>query len=109
MELQSLLSGQEKEEWFSLTGVTPIGEWGSLRLKLRYLHDLIMPEEEYSPLKDLVLDSKLEVVRALADICHSDRTPLASALLRIFRSVLRFKSPSSRKTELCVNLLTSFV
>ncbi|TRY67220.1 hypothetical protein TCAL_09809 [Tigriopus californicus] len=85
VELQSLQSGQEKEEWFSLTGVTPIGEWGSLRLKLRYLHDLIMPEEEYSPLKDLVLDSKLEVVRALADICHSDRTPLASSLLRIFR------------------------
>ncbi len=51
----------------------------------RYLHDLIMPAEEYSPLKELVLDSKLEVVRALADLCHSDRMTLANSLLRIFR------------------------
>ena len=70
---------------YSLSGVTPIGEWGSLRLKLRYLHDLIMPEDEYSPLKVLMLDPGLEAVRALADLCHSDRLPLATALLRIFR------------------------
>merc|ERR1712029_351690 len=44
-----------------------------------------MPEEEYSPLKELILDSQLEVVRALADLCHSDRLQLATALLRIFR------------------------
>ena len=44
-----------------------------------------MPAEEYSPLKELVLDSKLEVVRALADLCHSDRMTLANSLLRIFR------------------------
>jgi len=44
-----------------------------------------MPEEEYSPLKVLLLDNKLEGVRALADLCHSDRTPLATSLLRIFR------------------------
>ena len=55
------------------------------RLKLRYLHDLIMPEEEYSPLKELVLDTKLDVVRAMSDLCHSDRIPLATSLLRIFR------------------------
>ena len=52
---------------------------------LRYLHDLIMPAEEYSPLKELILDSNLEVVRALAELCHSDRVQLATALLRIFR------------------------
>lgn len=85
IDLQSLKSGSEKEEWFPLSGVTPIGEWGSLRLKIRYLHDLIMPEDEYSPLKELLLDPKLEVVRALADLCHADRTPLATSLLRIFR------------------------
>ena len=44
-----------------------------------------MPEEEYSPLKVLLLDNKLEGVRALADLCHSDRMPLATSLLRIFR------------------------
>lgn len=31
--------------------MTPVGEWGTIRLRTRYLHDLIMPEEEYSPLK----------------------------------------------------------
>lgn len=44
-----------------------------------------MPEDEYNPLKDLILDSKLDVVRSLADLCHSDRIPLATSLLRIFR------------------------
>ena len=85
VDLTNLKSGSETEEWYQLSGVTPIGEWGSLRLKIRYLHDLIMPEDEYNPLKDLILDSKLEVVRALADMCHSDRIPLATSLLRIFR------------------------
>src|SRR5438067_2441526 len=49
------------------------------------MNDLIMPLEEYSPLKELLLDSKMETVRALADVCHSNRTTLASSLLRIFR------------------------
>lgn len=69
-----------------MSGITPIGEWGVLRLRMRYLHDLIMPQEEYSPLLQLILDPSLEVVRALADICHLDRLPLANSLLRIFRT-----------------------
>ncbi len=85
IHLSELRSGSEQEDWRPLAGVTPIGEWGSLRIRTRYLHDLIMPEDEYSPLKVLVLDPKLEVVRAMADLCHSDRTTLASSLLRIFR------------------------
>jgi Ras GTPase-activating protein 1 len=44
-----------------------------------------MPEEEYSPMKVLVLDPKLDVVRSLSEICHSDRKSLATSLLRIFR------------------------
>lgn len=40
---------------YNLTGLTPVGEWGTIRLRTRYLHDLIMPEEEYSPLKGLFL------------------------------------------------------
>ncbi|CAB3388270.1 Hypothetical predicted protein [Cloeon dipterum] len=85
VELSSLTNGDEVDEWFKFSGITPIGEWGSLRLRVRYLHDLIMPQEEYSPLQQLILDPSLEVVRALADICHLDRIPLANSLLRIFR------------------------
>ena len=55
------------------------------RLRTRFLHDLIMPQDEYSPLKELVLFPRLDVVVTLADICHTDRVPLASSLLRIFR------------------------
>ena len=85
VDMNKLASGSESEDWFQLSGLTPVGEWGALRLRIRYLHDLIMPEEEYSPLKTLLLDSRLEGVRALADLCHSDRMPLANSLLRIFR------------------------
>jgi Ras GTPase-activating protein 1 len=63
----------------------PVGEWGSVRLRTRFLQDLIMPLDEYSPLKELVLNPRLEVVCTLADICHQDRLALATSLLRIFR------------------------
>lgn len=46
-----------------------------------------MPPEEYSPLQQLLLDPELHVVRALADVCHLDRVPLANSLLRIFRYI----------------------
>ena len=64
------------------------GEWGSVRLRTRFLQDLIMPLDEYSPLKELVLNPRLEVVCTLADICHQDRLALATSLLRIFRSLI---------------------
>ncbi|XP_014295659.1 ras GTPase-activating protein 1 isoform X2 [Microplitis demolitor] len=85
VELANLLNGEEMDEWYPFSGITPIGEWGALRLRIRYRHDLAMPPEEYSPLQQLLLDPELHVVRALADVCHSDRVPLASSLLKIFR------------------------
>jgi len=85
LELTNLRNQENMKEWYPLSGVTPIGEWGSVRLRTRYMHDLIMPQDEYSSLKELVLNPQLEVVVALADICHTDRLPLASSLLRIFR------------------------
>lgn len=68
-----------------MSGITPIGEWGAIRLRIRYLHDLIMPIEEYSPMLQLLLDPDLEAVKTLSDVCHLDRMPLANALFRIFR------------------------
>ena len=56
-----------------------------MRLRTRFLHDLIMPQDEYSPLKELVMFPRMDVVVTLADICHNDRLPLATGLLRIFR------------------------
>ncbi|XP_060525737.1 ras GTPase-activating protein 1 [Cylas formicarius] len=93
LELSGLGNGEEREEWYSLSGLTPMGEWGSLRLRTRYLHDLVMPGEEYSPLQQLLLEPGLASVKTLAEICHLDRAPLATALLRVFRS-------EGRETEL---------
>lgn len=33
----------------------------------------------------LIMEEDLEVVSVLADLCHRDRTPLANAVLRVFR------------------------
>lgn len=35
VELSSLANGEEIDEWYQLAGMTPIGEWGALRLRLR--------------------------------------------------------------------------
>lgn len=93
IDLSSLKNGQETEDWYPLQGMTPIGEWGSLRLRMRYLDDLIMPCEEYSPLQQLLLEPELCSVKALAELCHNDRVPLATSLLRVFRN-------EKRETEL---------
>uniref|UniRef100_A0A182K4P8 Ras GTPase-activating protein 1 n=1 Tax=Anopheles christyi TaxID=43041 RepID=A0A182K4P8_9DIPT len=93
VDLCSLKNGQETEEWFPLNGMTPMGEWGSIRLRIRYLDDLVMPCEEYSPLQQLLVESELNAVRALSEICHNDRIPLATSLLKVFRH-------EKRETEL---------
>lgn len=98
LDLTSLGNGEEKETWYPLSGLTPIGEWGSIRLRTRYLHDLVMPSEEYSPLQQLLLEPGLAAVRTLSEICHADRQPLATALLRVFRA-------ESRETELLRELV----
>lgn len=89
IDLSTLKNGQEIEDWYQLTGMTPMGEWGSLRLRLRYLDDLIMPCEEYSPLQQLLLEPELYAVKALSELCHNDRAILATSLLRVFRNERR--------------------
>lgn len=93
IDLSTLKNGFETEEWYQLNGMTPMGEWGSLRLRMRYLDDLIMPCDEYSPLQQLLLEPELSSVKALSELCHNDRIPLATSLLRVFRH-------EKRETEL---------
>lgn len=93
VDLCGLKNGQETEEWYPLVGMTPMGEWGSIRLRIRYLDDLVMPCDEYSPLQQLLVEPELNAVRALAEICHNDRIPLATSLLKVFRH-------EKRETEL---------
>lgn len=85
IELSRFQSGEEFEEWLHFTGLSlPLrDDWGSVRVRVRFVNELIMPMAEYSPLKDLVLGDDLEVVAICEDLCYHDRLPLANALLKI--------------------------
>lgn len=112
VEMESLENGNEVEDWYALSGLThPVREdWGSIRIRSRFLHEVIMPVAEYNSLKEvrtlcsldrnlashrsggtacfsfqLILDERLEAVMELSELCHRDRTPLATSVLRVFR------------------------
>uniref|UniRef100_A0A8C1GLN3 RAS p21 protein activator (GTPase activating protein) 1b n=1 Tax=Cyprinus carpio TaxID=7962 RepID=A0A8C1GLN3_CYPCA len=82
-----LQRGQMIDEWFPLSSHVPLKNVApsSLRLRVRYSVEKIMPVEVYNELKELVLLKELHVISALAHVCGQDRTLLASVLLRIFR------------------------
>uniref|UniRef100_UPI00358F3DFB ras GTPase-activating protein 1 isoform X2 n=1 Tax=Myxine glutinosa TaxID=7769 RepID=UPI00358F3DFB len=85
--LRKLTNGQLTDEWFQLSSNTPLRgvEPGSLRLKARYSLELIMPEDKYSDLQELLMQREYLAVQALARVCGQDRSLLASTLLRLFR------------------------
>ena len=87
IELSRFSSGEEIEEWFHFAGLSlPLrDDWGSVRVRVRYVNELIMPFGEYSPLKDLLLGEDLEVIAVCEEFCYHDRLPLANALLKISR------------------------
>ncbi|KAJ8285551.1 hypothetical protein GJAV_G00028140 [Gymnothorax javanicus] len=86
-QLNRLQKGQLIDEWFPLSSYVPLKgiEPGTLRVRARYSVEKIMPEEEYSEFKELILLKEFHVIYALAHVCGQDRTLLASILLRIFR------------------------
>uniref|UniRef100_A0A3P8WKT1 Ras GTPase-activating protein 1 n=1 Tax=Cynoglossus semilaevis TaxID=244447 RepID=A0A3P8WKT1_CYNSE len=86
-QLNRLQKGQLIDEWFPLSSHVPLKgiEPGSLRVRARYSMEKIMPEEEYSEFKEMILQKEFYVIYALAHVCGQDRTLLASLLLRIFR------------------------
>ncbi|KAM9823217.1 ras GTPase-activating protein 1-like isoform X3 [Syngnathus typhle] len=86
-QLSRLQKGQMIDEWFPLSSHVPLKgiEPGSLRVRARYSMEKIMPEEEYSEFKEMILQKEFHVIYALAHVCGQDRTLLASLLLRIFR------------------------
>uniref|UniRef100_A0A8C5LPP1 Ras GTPase-activating protein 1 n=1 Tax=Leptobrachium leishanense TaxID=445787 RepID=A0A8C5LPP1_9ANUR len=85
-QLNRLQKSHVTDEWFQLSSHIPLKgiEPGSLRVRVRYSMEKIMPEEEYSEFKELILQKELHVVNALSHVCGQDRTLLASILLRIF-------------------------
>ncbi|XP_030624876.1 ras GTPase-activating protein 1 isoform X2 [Chanos chanos] len=86
-QLSKLQRGQVMDEWFPLSSHVPLKgiDPGTLRVRARYSMEKIMPEEEYSEFKELILQKDFHVIYSLAHVCGHDRTLLASLLLRIFR------------------------
>ncbi|XP_027205911.2 RAS p21 protein activator vap isoform X2 [Dermatophagoides pteronyssinus] len=86
IELSRFQSGEEFEEWLHFSGLTLLTrDWGSVRVRVRFVNELIMPLAEYSPLKDLLLGDDLEVIAMCEKLCYHDRSTLAAALLKISR------------------------
>ncbi|XP_054709957.1 ras GTPase-activating protein 1-like [Uloborus diversus] len=114
VELENLINGEEIEDWFPLGGLTPPirEDWGSLRVRIRYIHEVIMPLAEYNALKELIMEEDLEVVSVLADLCHRDRTPLANAVLRVFRferkEAMLLKTMNDREIQIEEDTTTLF-
>lgn len=88
VELGTLKKGDILDEWYKLNAVAHKreikgSEIGTIRLKARYTHEIIMPVEEYSQLKEVLL-SNFQMLSVLADVSR-DLAALATSLLRIFR------------------------
>lgn len=52
-----------------------------------YHQDLVMTEDEYSPIKELLICNNPNYVGTLGDICYSDRKQLAKSMLKVSRKV----------------------
>ncbi|CAH3132087.1 unnamed protein product [Porites lobata] len=83
--LNRLPKGNVLDEWYPLLPSSHAKvEIGSVRVKSKFTHEIIMPVGEYSPLKEILLDKDLQAVKGLGQVCK-DRVALASTLLKIFR------------------------
>ncbi|XP_052795998.1 ras GTPase-activating protein 1-like [Mya arenaria] len=90
--LQEFDNGELVDKWYTLTPYSPAVrvDMGSIRLRSRYIHQVIMPVEQYTSLKDLILNDFGNIL-TLADVCGSDRVSLAKALLNLFRNERQVK------------------
>ncbi|XP_015759449.1 PREDICTED: ras GTPase-activating protein 1-like isoform X2 [Acropora digitifera] len=85
VSLTRLPKGNILDEWYQLLSLSHAkAEVGSIRLRSKFTHEIIMPVEEYSSLKEILLDNDLQAVKGLGQVCK-DRVTLASILLKIFR------------------------
>ena len=56
LELQEFQNTELVDKWYPLVPSATFrgsGEVGSIRLKTRFIHQVIMPEEQYTSLKDV--------------------------------------------------------
>ncbi|KAL3867273.1 hypothetical protein ACJMK2_044487 [Sinanodonta woodiana] len=85
IKLKDLGDGENMDKWHMLLPSAAIrGDIGSIRMRARYCHEVIMPQEEYTSLKEVVLNDFGHILH-LSSVCGNDRVVLARALLNLFR------------------------
>ncbi|XP_077989624.1 ras GTPase-activating protein 1-like isoform X2 [Glandiceps talaboti] len=102
--INKLPNGLAVEDWYPLVTLQQCKvDMGSIRMCSRYMQEIIMPEEEYTMLKELVFSSDLQTIYALEELCGKSRSHLASIVLKLFRSqkkeVTLLKNLNTREIE----------
>ncbi|CAB3990849.1 ras GTPase-activating 1-like [Paramuricea clavata] len=96
--LQILTKGEVVDDWFQLRATHSRTEAGTIRIKARYMHEMIMPVEEYSGLKEILLKEDVLCVTSLMEVCK-DRDTVASRILNVFRHQEEHHNLLKRLTE----------
>ncbi|KAL8563555.1 hypothetical protein ACOMHN_060871 [Nucella lapillus] len=90
VQLASLENQESVDEHYPMVavgGALSKGEVGSLRFRTHYRHQVLLPQAEYTSLKELLIEEGYENLLTLAQLCPKQEwSTLARALLRIFSS-----------------------
>ncbi|XP_076443695.1 ras GTPase-activating protein 1-like isoform X2 [Babylonia areolata] len=90
VHLSSLENQDSVDEHYPMVavgGALSKGEVGSLRFRTHYRHQVLLPQAEYTSLKELLIEEGYENLLTLAQLCPKQEwSTLARALLRIFSS-----------------------
>ncbi|VVC99599.1 unnamed protein product, partial [Leptidea sinapis] len=73
IELANLANGEEVEEWYPLAGMTPIGEWGSLRLRISCCSSPVWRRSRRSPICAGLTDNLWPLVTVLHSFSECGR------------------------------------
>eukprot|EP00117_Sycon_ciliatum_P015030 scpid53072/ scgid4063/ Ras GTPase-activating protein 1; Ras p21 protein activator; p120GAP len=87
VDLTQLPNRTTTEEWYELKphdkGSKSKVNLGTLRLRVKYQCDVVLPEGEYLPLKDLLVANDMEAITCLGEVIK-DRRSLIGSLMKIF-------------------------
>ncbi|KAL8575409.1 hypothetical protein ACOMHN_000025 [Nucella lapillus] len=90
VQLASLEDQESVEDHYPMVavgGALSKGEVGSLRFRAHYRHQVLLPQAEYTSLKELLIEEGYENLLTLSQLCpKTEWSTLARSLLRIFSS-----------------------
>ena len=88
IDLQSLLPGHTTDAWYPIVPLQgskkPKKNPGTMRIKITFTLEQILPYSEYADLLELIMDSELTVAKSLARVCSSQLDEVAGTLVNIF-------------------------